>query len=124
LKESDWVEIVHVTPELDAAAWQLFVSRSDKNWSLVDCSSFVLMQERGILSALTSDRHFMQAGFQVLLWFPCSTAVSPLVQHILRRQQEPGETIASSSSEFAIHSSSVELTTLATFNAGSTADRR
>jgi predicted nucleic acid-binding protein len=67
LKESDWVEIVHITPELDAAAWQLFISRPDKDWSLVDCSSFVLMQQRRIHSALTSDHHFTQAGFQVLL---------------------------------------------------------
>jgi len=67
LKASDWVEIVHVTPELDAAAWELFLARPDKEWSLVDCSSFVLMQQRGIVSALTSDHHFIQAGFQILL---------------------------------------------------------
>ncbi len=67
LKESDWVEIVHVTPTLDAQTWQFFVSRPDKKWSLVDCSSFVLMHQRGISSALTSDHHFEQAGFQILL---------------------------------------------------------
>ena len=67
LKTSDWVKIVHVTPDLDSLAWQLFTSRPDKKWSLVDCSSFVLMQQRGISSALTSDHHFEQAGFQILL---------------------------------------------------------
>ncbi|MCW3053739.1 MAG: putative nucleic acid-binding protein contains domain [Chthonomonadales bacterium] len=67
LRESNWVETVHVTAELDLLAWQLFVSRSDKNWSLVDCTSFVLMQQRGIASVLTSDHHFEQAGFQILL---------------------------------------------------------
>lgn len=67
LKTSTWVEIVHVTPELDSLAWQFFVSRPDKKWSLVDCSSFVLMHQRGISSALTSDHHFEQAGFQILL---------------------------------------------------------
>jgi predicted nucleic acid-binding protein len=67
LKTSAWVEIVHVTSELDALAWQLFASRPDKAWSLVDCSSFVLMHQRGIVLALTSDHHFEQAGFPILL---------------------------------------------------------
>jgi len=67
LRESHWVEIVYVTPELDLLAWQFFVSRPDKNWSLVDCTSFILMQQRGITSAFTSDHHFEQAGFQALL---------------------------------------------------------
>jgi predicted nucleic acid-binding protein len=67
LRESSWIEIVHVTPELDLLAWQFFVSRPDKNWSLVDCTSFVLMHQRSISSALTSDHHFEQAGFQILL---------------------------------------------------------
>ena len=45
----------------------LFESRRDKSWSLIDCSSFVIMQERGIDLALTADHHFEQAGFTVLL---------------------------------------------------------
>jgi len=32
---------VHVDPTLDAQAWQLFTERPDKEWSLVDCASFV-----------------------------------------------------------------------------------
>ena len=31
------------------------------------CISFVVMNERGITDALTSDHHFEQAGFQILL---------------------------------------------------------
>lgn len=45
----------------------LFESRRDKSWSLIDCSSFVIMQERGIDLALTADHHFEQAGFTILL---------------------------------------------------------
>jgi predicted nucleic acid-binding protein len=41
--------------------------RQDKSWSLVDCSSFVVMQQRGIVEALTTDEHFEQAGFVRLL---------------------------------------------------------
>lgn len=67
LQTSPYVEIVHINETLDAAAWQLLKARADKNWSLVDCASFALMQQRGITEALTSDHHFEQAGFTRLL---------------------------------------------------------
>jgi predicted nucleic acid-binding protein len=67
LKSSPNVEIVHVDTALDAEAWQLLRSRQDKQWSLVDCSSFVLMSRRGIQDALTTDHHFEQAGLVCLL---------------------------------------------------------
>lgn len=67
LKQSPYIEIVHVDAGLDEQAWQLLSDRPDKAWSLVDCSSFVLMQERGITDALTTDHHFEQAGFRRLL---------------------------------------------------------
>ncbi len=62
-----YVHLVHVTPELDAAAWALLKSRPDKSWSLVDAVSFIVMQERSIQEALTTDHHFEQAGFVRLL---------------------------------------------------------
>ena len=34
---------------------------------LVDCSSFVVMKEMELVDALTADRHFEQAGFNVLI---------------------------------------------------------
>ena len=46
---------------------ELYRSRGDKGWSLADCISFVVMQERGIQDALTADHHFEQAGFVALL---------------------------------------------------------
>jgi hypothetical protein len=45
----------------------LFNERPDKEWSLTDCTSFVVMQEYGLTEALTSDHHFQQAGFTALL---------------------------------------------------------
>jgi predicted nucleic acid-binding protein len=59
--------VVHVDAVLDEAAWALLRSRPDKGWSLTDCVSFELMRGRGIREALTTDRHFEQAGFVRLL---------------------------------------------------------
>jgi predicted nucleic acid-binding protein len=67
LKNSPFVEMVHVDLTLDGEAWNLLRSRQDKEWSLVDCASLVLMQRRAIVEALTADHHFEQAGFVRLL---------------------------------------------------------
>lgn len=45
----------------------LYVKHQDKGWSLTDCISFLVMREHGADTALTSDRHFVQAGFRILL---------------------------------------------------------
>ncbi len=45
----------------------LYNDRPDKNWSLTDCISFVVMHEHGLTDALTGDHHFEQAGFNILL---------------------------------------------------------
>jgi predicted nucleic acid-binding protein len=61
------VETVHIDATLDDRAWRHIKGRQDKEWSLVDCASFVVMQELGITEALTSDHHFEQARFVRLL---------------------------------------------------------
>ena len=61
------VEVVALTPELYAEAFDLYRDRSDKEWGLIDCLSFVVMTARGISEALTADEHFEQAGFRALL---------------------------------------------------------
>lgn len=45
----------------------LYQHREDKEWSLTDCISFVVMTREGITEALTGDHHFKQAGFSILL---------------------------------------------------------
>lgn len=67
LTNSTFVEVVHVDAAMDGEAWRLLRSRQDKEWSLVDCSSFVLMHRRAVMEALTADHHFEQAGFVRLL---------------------------------------------------------
>lgn len=63
----DGIEVVPVTEPLRSKALALFTQHHDKDWSLCDCMSFVLMRERGLDSALTVDHHFVQAGFIALL---------------------------------------------------------
>ena len=59
--------IVSCTDLLLHEGIDLYAQRPDKEWSLTDCISFVVMQERGITEALTADHHFEQAGFAALL---------------------------------------------------------
>lgn len=54
--------LVHVDEALWQRGWDLFTKRSDKEWGLTDCISIVVMQERGVVRAFTSDHHFEQAG--------------------------------------------------------------
>ena len=61
------IDIVPASSTLFAAARALFRARPDQAWGLTDCSSFVVMTERGLTSALTVDDHFRQAGFRTLL---------------------------------------------------------
>jgi len=59
--------IVPASEEVFEGGFRLFRSRADKDWSLTDCISFVVMRDRGLTDALTGDRHFEQAGFKLLL---------------------------------------------------------
>ncbi len=61
------IEVVPLTESLYAQALELFQSRSDKEWGLVDCVSCIVMQEQGISEVLTADSHFQQMGFRALL---------------------------------------------------------
>lgn len=60
-------KIIPWSESLYHQAFDLYGQRLDKTWGLVDCVSFVVMRQRAILEALTTDRHFQQAGFRVLL---------------------------------------------------------
>ncbi len=57
------VHVVPVDSALDEEAWDLLDQMLDKEWSLVDAASFVVMRRLGITEALTTDHHFSQAGF-------------------------------------------------------------
>lgn len=60
------VTVVPPTDDLFTAGLTLYESRPDKDWSLTDCVSFVVMERQGVAEVLTGDRHFAQAGFRPL----------------------------------------------------------
>ena len=64
---SEIFDVIHVTKKHETVAWNFYKERKDKLWSFTDCISFVIMKERGISEAFTSDHHFVQAGFTKLL---------------------------------------------------------
>lgn len=61
------LQIVEADTTILADGWRLYSQRLDKDWSLTDCISMVVMQRDDIKEAFTSDHHFEQAGFSKLL---------------------------------------------------------
>jgi predicted nucleic acid-binding protein len=60
------LEIVTITPKIEQAAWQLF-ERYDAvpRLSYTDCTTFAVMQQRGITTVFTGDEHFRILGFTI-----------------------------------------------------------
>lgn len=67
LRDDPGIEVVPVSDDLLRRGRELYAGRPDKDWSLTDCTSFVVMTDRRITDALTGDHHFEQAGFNALL---------------------------------------------------------
>jgi predicted nucleic acid-binding protein len=67
LRTSASTTIIPADPMLFGRAAKLYSERVDKDWSLTDCASIVLMQDHGLQEVLSSDHHFEQAGFKALL---------------------------------------------------------
>jgi predicted nucleic acid-binding protein len=61
------IETMWVDESMHRAAVELLTLRQDKTYSLCDAVSFVVMHQRGVSEALTTDRHFEQEGFVRLL---------------------------------------------------------
>jgi hypothetical protein len=61
------VQVVALSADLWQRGWDLYRNRPDKAWSLTDCISFLVMQDAGLVDALTPDEHFRQAGFRAVL---------------------------------------------------------
>lgn len=63
---SSRVQWERIGPERAARARTWFFEWRDKDFSFTDCTSFVVMRELRLRAALTTDRHFLQAGFEVI----------------------------------------------------------
>jgi len=60
------MRVLSVERTLFQRALDLYEDRPDKHYSLTDCTSMVVMKDRGITHVLTNDHHFRQEGFTVL----------------------------------------------------------
>ena len=67
LRSAPKTRVVPVSEDLLWRGFDLYRKRPDKEWSLTDCISFVVMSDEGLSDALTRDHHFDQAGFTPLL---------------------------------------------------------
>ena len=67
LRRTAACEIIPASRELFDRALELYHQHTDKEWTPTDCSSMLVMRERGLTDVLTADPHFEQAGFNALL---------------------------------------------------------
>jgi predicted nucleic acid-binding protein len=61
------VRVVSVDTSLLKRSLDFYNNREDKEWGLTDCISFIVMTDKDLKEALTTDEHFQQAGFKALL---------------------------------------------------------
>jgi predicted nucleic acid-binding protein len=67
LRASPRVTILEASHHSWERGLALYTSRSDKEWSFVDCVSMDECIRLSIRRVLTRDHHFRQAGFEILL---------------------------------------------------------
>jgi len=61
------VRVIPHTSDTFMNGLELYETRPDKSYSMVDCMSMYVMRERALRDVLTHDQHFEQEGFNVLL---------------------------------------------------------
>lgn len=66
LRSSKRVEVIEIDARLFEKGLETYEKYDDKTWGLVDCTSFVVMHENGVVEVLTFDGDFTQAGFTVI----------------------------------------------------------
>jgi uncharacterized protein len=65
LERSQGIRIEWIGPDRFEATRAFFRKHADHSYSFTDCSSFVVMRELRLDQALTTDRHFVEAGLPV-----------------------------------------------------------
>jgi predicted nucleic acid-binding protein len=64
-----WTSII-VDENIISRSFELFRKMTDKEWGFVDCTSIVIAKDMGIKDVFSTDHHFEQAGFNILLKRP------------------------------------------------------
>ena len=67
LDRSEVCLVLSVDRDLFDRARAFFLKHADHAYSFTDCTSLMIMGERGIREALSKDAHFAEAGFRPLL---------------------------------------------------------
>jgi len=67
LDETPGIEVIHVTPDIEAQAIALVRRYREHLFSITDAASFLVMEQRGVGMAVALDAHFRQYGHFTVL---------------------------------------------------------
>lgn len=67
VRQSEKWKKVSIDEKITDRAFELYKQMKDKDWGLVDCTSIVVARDMEITEIFTTDHHFEQAGFVILL---------------------------------------------------------
>ena len=62
-------EVIDIDRNIKEKAMQIFWSYSDKQWSIIDCTSIVLITNKKLFYVFSADHHFSEAGLSPLIEF-------------------------------------------------------
>ena len=66
IRNSKITRIIKINDEIFDEAWKLFKTYRDKLWSFTDCTSFIIMKKINIKTAFSFDKHYKQAGYEIM----------------------------------------------------------
>lgn len=66
IRASELIQVEHVSEDLQEKAWKFFEKYQDKDFDLIDATSFLVCKAHEIKQVLSLDHHFVQMGFEVL----------------------------------------------------------
>ena len=66
IRASQNLRIIHLNEGVVNRAWGIFTRYKDKKYDLIDCLSFVCMDEFNLSHAFAFDRHFAQHGYHLV----------------------------------------------------------
>ena len=67
VRQSKKWEGIFIDEKLLNRGFELYRQMKDKEWGLVDCTSIIVARDMEITEIFTTDHHFEQAGFTILL---------------------------------------------------------